>query len=204
MNEFNCCRCGNKFLSKAHNAMRCKAAECQKGLKSRGHPVTCAHCGCVFFSKAHNAMRCNAVACRRAGYSKRKRRSRAENTEAHKAYLIAWRKRSREKLLLVAVRSRAKRHGIEFSLKQSDIKIPKYCPVLGIELGWSDGYAKAASPSVDRIDPTKGYTPDNIMIISHRANRIKSDSQPHEIQAIWRYVMKHYKPETTSEQAGAK
>jgi hypothetical protein len=203
---FTCCRCGDSFTSSAYNAKRCKAVECQRSLTWRGHPVSCAHCGCEFYSKAHNAMWCKATECQRASGRKRKRYARAANTEADKMYLLEWRKRSREKVMLVSVRSRAKKYGIEFSLKESDLKIPKYCPVLGIELGWSEGYAKAQSPSVDRIDPTKGYTPDNIMIISWRANRLKSDAEPHELQAVLRYVMKHYKTQesVTSEEAGAK
>ena len=44
------------------------------------------------------------------------------------------------------------------------------------------------SPSIDRIDSTKGYTKDNIQIISWRANRIKNDSTPEELMQIATYM----------------
>ena len=40
------------------------------------------------------------------------------------------------------------------------------------------------SPSVDRIDPKKGYTPDNIRVISWRANSLKSDASLKELQVL--------------------
>ncbi|GAG13815.1 unnamed protein product, partial [marine sediment metagenome] len=40
------------------------------------------------------------------------------------------------------------------------------------------------SPSVDRINPNKGYTPENCWIISHKANRIKSNATVCEIRMV--------------------
>ena len=40
------------------------------------------------------------------------------------------------------------------------------------------------SPSFDRIDPKKGYTKNNIVIVSTRANRIKSDATVDEIRKV--------------------
>lgn len=37
------------------------------------------------------------------------------------------------------------------------------------------------SPSLDRIDNTKGYTPDNIWVISQRANAMKSAASDEEL-----------------------
>lgn len=74
-------------------------------------------------------------------------------------------------------RQRAKRRKIEFSLTENDITIPSHCPVLGVKLkfNWSglrSGYFPD-SPSIDRIDNTKGYVKDNVRIISNRANNLK-------------------------------
>ncbi|MCA3718382.1 MAG: hypothetical protein IM674_09025 [Brevundimonas sp.] len=41
-----------------------------------------------------------------------------------------------------------------------------------------------ASPSLDRIDPHKGYVPSNVRVISDRANRLKGDRSLSEIQAL--------------------
>jgi hypothetical protein len=37
------------------------------------------------------------------------------------------------------------------------------------------------TPSIDRIDPKKRYVKDNIIVVSMRANRIKSDATVDEI-----------------------
>jgi hypothetical protein len=69
---------------------------------------------------------------------------------------------------------RAKRRNIKFSLKEEDLVIPSCCPILNIPLfvGTKGNYLN--SPTIDRIDNTKGYTPDNIAIISSLANTMKN------------------------------
>jgi hypothetical protein len=63
------------------------------------------------------------------------------------------------------------------------------CPVLHIPLkNTSKGKPSEGSPSLDRIIPEKGYVKGNVIIVSHKANTIKSDASPKE---IWR-VFKHY------------
>lgn len=57
------------------------------------------------------------------------------------------------------------------------------CPILGIELTWGD-YTAGTSASIDRIDNAKGYTQDNSRVISWRANRIKCDATPEELQLV--------------------
>ena len=52
----------------------------------------------------------------------------------------------------------------------------------------SKGKPSEGSPSLDRIIPEKGYVKGNVIIVSHKANTIKSDASPKE---IWR-VFKHY------------
>lgn len=47
---------------------------------------------------------------------------------------------------------------------------------------------KENSPSIDRLDNTKGYVKGNINIISWRANRIKSDATLDELEKIYRWV----------------
>ena len=81
------------------------------------------------------------------------------------------------RLFLLAKR-RAEQKNMEFTLTKEIVKakFPKdnMCPVLkepfqfGIE-------NKHYNPTIDRIDNTKGYTPENIMIVSYRVNSIKRD-----------------------------
>lgn len=71
---------------------------------------------------------------------------------------------------------RAKKHGVPFSISVKHIIIPKRCPALGIKLKINNSHAKDSSPSLDRIIPSLGYVPGNVIVISHRANRIKNNS----------------------------
>ena len=87
--------------------------------------------------------------------------------------------------LLYSARRRAKQTGLAFDLSLSDIRIPDRCPVLQIKLEKAlrksrSRRARINAPSVDRIDPNRGYTKDNIGIISHRANNLKRDGSAEE------------------------
>jgi hypothetical protein len=82
--------------------------------------------------------------------------------------------------------SRAKAAGIPFNLTPKDIPLPTHCCVLGLELDYNLMGVRVApeAPSVDRIDNTRGYEPDNIQVISHRANKLKGDATLDELIAI--------------------
>ena len=72
----------------------------------------------------------------------------------------------------------------EWSISYTDLVYPKYCPVLGMELNWFAEVRAENSPSIDRIDSAKGYTKDNVVVMSWRANRIKNDGTLQEHQKI--------------------
>jgi hypothetical protein len=84
------------------------------------------------------------------------------------------------------------RNNIEFTIDFGDLTFPTHCPVLGLELdyfteqGWTD-----YSPSFDRVDPTKGYTKENVVIISMRANRIKNNGSAEEHEKIAAFIRQH-------------
>ena len=94
-----------------------------------------------------------------------------------------WKYRANEVLYMNA-KARAKRTGLEFDLERSDINIPDVCPVLGIKLFRESKKTWHNAPSIDRIDNTKGYTKDNIMVISRRANILKKDATFEELVKI--------------------
>lgn len=84
---------------------------------------------------------------------------------------------------------RAKDKGLEFTITKEDIVIPEVCPVLGIPIYRDcDNDSRDNSPSVDRIDSSKGYTKDNICVISMRANQIKNSGGLREHQLIVDYI----------------
>jgi hypothetical protein len=89
-------------------------------------------------------------------------------------------------IIFRAVRGRAQGAGKEFDLHISDIVIPDKCPVLGIPLKFNIGNKGPSdnSPALDRIDNTKGYVWNNVIVVSWRANRIKNDATAEELRAI--------------------
>ena len=98
------------------------------------------------------------------------------------------------KMLLDHARKRASKHGIPFSLKQKDIRIPSVCPILGIPLERGKGKMQESSPTIDRIVPEKGYVPENIAIVSLRANQIKSHGTAEEHRLIAGWIDKQLAP----------
>jgi hypothetical protein len=82
-------------------------------------------------------------------------------------------------------RNRARKAGVPFNITKDDIVIPSHCPVLGIPLfprvgrGGGDN-----SPSLDKIKPELGYVPGNIIVVSFKANRIKSDATIRELRDV--------------------
>ena len=91
------------------------------------------------------------------------------------------------------VRDRAKRNGIPFNLTLDDCVIPSICPVLGIPIVVGKVRPKGCmvadnTPSIDRIDATKGYTKENVAVISWRANHLKNNATEEELAAIVNYI----------------
>lgn len=86
--------------------------------------------------------------------------------------------------ILNEARRSAKAKNIEFNLTLADIIIPEVCPVLGMSLSVGSGARTNSSISIDRIDPKKGYIKGNIIIVSWRANKLKSDASIDELRTI--------------------
>lgn len=91
-------------------------------------------------------------------------------------------------VLLSKAKYRASTRNLEFNLILEDFEIPNFCPVLGIPIiSGTDGSFSDNSPSLDRIDSSKGYVKGNVAIISRRANQGKSNltSDEHRLIAEW-------------------
>lgn len=93
-----------------------------------------------------------------------------------------------EQELVRASRARAKDRGLAHTITTADIHIPDVCPVLGIPLFKGGGKISDNSPSLDRVNQLGGYTPDNVRVISYRANRAKSNLTLDEVRALVRYM----------------
>lgn len=97
--------------------------------------------------------------------------------------------------MLDNARRRAREEDLDFDLTPSDLVIPDVCPVLGLPLAVNtDGYAQDNSPTLDRVRPHGGYVRGNVMIISGKANRIKSNATAQEILAVGRWLSQLTEP----------
>lgn len=91
--------------------------------------------------------------------------------------------------MLNQAKKRANKNNLLFDITLDFLEsiAPEKCPVFNIPLDYSYGNKKHVqpnSPSLDRIDPAKGYTTDNVWIISNRANTIKSNAYPSELRKV--------------------
>lgn len=67
------------------------------------------------------------------------------------------------------------------------------CPVFGFELQHGDDgeYGRNNSPSVDRIDSSRGYSDDNIQIISKLANTMKQNATEEQLLMFAEWITKN-------------
>ena len=66
------------------------------------------------------------------------------------------------------------------------------CPILGIEMEFGGGIAsRKDSPSLDRINPEKGYVKGNVHWICYRANEIKSNLTIDELILLGQWAKKN-------------
>jgi hypothetical protein len=108
------------------------------------------------------------------------------NKEHRRAYIYqSMREKFRHK------KANATRDGIDWDLDFGDLEFPTHCPVLGMELDYFNTTPKDNSPSFDRVDPNKGYVKGNVMIISKKANTIKSNGSAEDHLRIAEYIKKY-------------
>lgn len=122
-------------------------------------------------------------------HAKRMRENRLKNKQVNPEYNSI-----REKLN--SARKRAKDSGYPFDLSIEDLMpFPTHCEVLGIELKYiaygndrPDGLA-----TLDKLIPDLGYVKGNVKIISHKANRLKSDLDLETLELLKAYMLRNIK-----------
>ncbi len=67
------------------------------------------------------------------------------------------------------------------------------CPVFGTKMKWNAVPHLGDSPSLDRLDPTKGYVRGNLTWISGRANTMKHNANLEEVEKLYKWLKKEYK-----------
>lgn len=119
----------------------------------------------------------------------------AINKRTRKQNGLAW-------CLWKAAKDRCGRSGREFTITSADVIIPDVCPIFGMPLIQEVTVHRNASerpanyPTIDRIDSSRGYTPDNIMVISWRANSLKNDATLDELIALGEFAQRRRAPPT--------
>jgi len=83
-------------------------------------------------------------------------------------------------------KKRARTQGLEFDLTKEWLlaQLGGICPLLGTAFSYGTGKTTAATPTVDRKDPSKGYIQTNCWVVSAKANRIKTDASTDEIERV--------------------
>ena len=120
--------------------------------------------------------------------------SRPEYKKYKKEYQKNWGQSFEGKLSIV--KSRSKKKNLEFNLTIEYLKsiYPKnnMCPLLNIPLDWKSSHKHPNTPSLDRIDSSKGYIKGNVQWVSWRANQLMSDATPDELLMLAQNYKKVY------------
>lgn len=90
-----------------------------------------------------------------------------------------------------AAKQRAERKGLEFTITEDDIIIPDKCPILNVPFQFGTKASYDYSPSLDRIDTTKGYIKGNVWVISKKANTMKSNATWEELKTFATNILRY-------------
>jgi hypothetical protein len=114
-------------------------------------------------------------------------RWRANNKTRHREMSNSWRRNNVVRALVTEARTRSKKRGVEFAITYKDVPpMGECCPLLGHPFSAHRSGRSPYSPSLDRIDPSKGYVPGNVWIVGYRANLVKNDGTAEEHEMIAR------------------
>ena len=124
----------------------------------------------------------------------------ARNKEAQqlrkKAYGLLYRERFPWQKLLHCAATRAKKKGIEFTLtpEWASISYTGFCAISGLQFNTTPGTRRGPrpySPSIDRIDISRGYTPDNCRFILCSLNAFKGELNDSQMLEIAQALLEH-------------
>mgnify|MGYP006290562023 CR=1 FL=1 len=98
------------------------------------------------------------------------------------------------KSLMTKYKRRAKDLSVQFDLDIVYLEsiACDFCPIFNTKLNWGrgKGFDVLYSPSLDRLDPNKGYVKGNVAFMSFKANRLKNDSNIEDIRKLLNWMEK--------------
>ena len=142
-----------------------------------------------YYEKNKEKLKLQRAEWRKNNKERVKARGKAYREEA-KDEIQKWRDDNKDKLYFLSLKSRAKKKGLDFNLDEQDVLGVTLCPVLGFPLVRSVGKPSWNSPSLDRIDNTKGYVKGNVQIMSYLANSMKRDATNEQLIAFAQWILK--------------
>jgi hypothetical protein len=119
------------------------------------------------------------------------RRKDPEHVARRKQYMLNRKLTNWAVAVLPFIKSRAKKKGLSFNITADDIPLPDVCPIFGTKLIIGIGKQGNDSPSIDRIDPAKGYVKGNVVVISQRANSLKREASLADLETMVAFYRKH-------------
>ena len=116
---------------------------------------------------------------------------------SHAEYSRSYREKNPERIIQQHAKDRAKRKNLDFNIEVSDIQIPIICPILGIPIikNISESRAKGPSsnsPSLDRIDNSKGYIKGNVEFVCSLANKMMSNASGKDLVRFSKWINIRY------------
>ena len=154
--------------------------------------VLCLECSTPVETSSPNFKRCKDCRLRHTKqytktYHKAWYGKRAEDSDflsSRIEYSRNYRKENIEKRLLLGARTRSKELNLDFNIDLEDIIVPELCPILNVPMVLKTRHA----PSLDRINPNKGYIKGNVWVISRKANVMKNDATSEELRSFSEWV----------------
>ncbi len=141
-------------------------------------------CGAELLTKSNTCL-----PCARSYMVQWRKKKIAAGEEPFHVYNYTWRTTNPKSYILQSAKGRAKKRGMEFSITAEDFEIPESCPVLDIKIKIQAGKGTHPnSPSLDRIDSSKGYIKGNVQVLSWRANNLKSDGTADELIKLGEFM----------------
>lgn len=110
----------------------------------------------------------------------------------------AWRESTPASALLYSCRKSAKARGFEcfLTLEQVvELARPMVCSVTRLPLRWDkigDSFRNPWAPSIDRLDNSRGYQPDNVRLVCCAFNIMRSDFSDDVVRTLARAVTENW------------
>lgn len=160
---------------------------------------TCLGCNSIFLVKKpkegakRQRLFCNKCVKELSIYQRKK--IKMEKDPSYREYVLESKRKDHKKHIVhnmwKRAKDRASKYGYEFNIEESDIIIPKKCPLLNIPIYCGDKDNYENSPSLDRIDNSKGYVKGNIWVISKKANSMKNSASFSELNTFCQNIKRY-------------